>query len=1060
MSAAIAVLCWSLCQSTSPAELRSGEPSSASRAWTTADGLPQNSVVALESAHPGELWVGTFAGLGRFDGERFERFERATHPGLSSNRILCLATGSRGELWIGTEDAGLMRIDGGRCESSWGISELSHTLVRDLHLDAQGQLWIASLSGLYLGRERGAWHFERLPEVDAQACSLAEPRPGELLIGTERGLLRRRAEGSLEPLQTPGSTALFALAAAPSGETFAVQQGELCRLAPGGDRLLALAPGAPNPCWALDLRATPEGLEVVAGGAGLVRFELDAEGQVLRRTELETASGMPLVRALCRDAEGSLWVGYDGRGLVRHRPALGTVHRGPVAGVRGVMPRLAGGVWAIDAEGRLLAVEAERGVVERIAPTIDGRPFEVGGLLEEPGALWLGHQGGFGRLRDGEFVAVAPASGAVSHCRVFLRDDAGCLWVGAEEGLVQWPAGGAPQLLPSDRQGLPRAVRALALDGTGRLWVGGDDGLARRAEHGYERVHSADELQLLGVRHLWIDADDRVHVASYGGGLTVIDGQQVRRFTPREGLADTALSGVLGLEGDGLVLLGNGGLTRVERRTLAAVAAGRSLRVGAMSFGESAGVAEGHGGCGPALARDGEGRLWFATVQGALVVEPAQLAAPRFLGPPRLTGVQFGGRSWTLPDRDGLCCPPGGGDLEVRFAAATLLDPARVQFESRLIGYADEWSPPSYERVARFTRVPPGSYRFEVRAAEALGEDGPEVAALELVLPAHWYQSARLQLAVAAALGVLVWFGLGRLRRLRERRRKGRERAARLESLGVLAGGIAHDLNNLLVPVIGFAELVRDARDGDDPDRQSLDRVVEAATRARDLVRSVLDFAGHGRVAREEVDLSALVEEVIVGLRSPGAGPRVTVVHRGSGAVVGDRLQLARVVHNLCLNAQQEVEQRGSRVEITIQSRAIGGRDARRLELAGPGSYVELAVNDDGGGMPPEVAGRVFEPFFTTKRQGRGSGMGLAVVHGIVRAHQGAVELTTEVGAGSTFRCLFPSAESETAAEGRPGGDELQPAARRASPQRRDPGPRDREAAAVPEPVAPQREPQ
>jgi len=232
--------------------------------------------------------------------------------------------------------------------------------------------------------------------------------------------------------------------------------------------------------------------------------------------------------------------------------------------------------------------------------------------------------------------------------------------------------------------------------------------------------------------------------------------------------------------------------------------------------------------------------------------------------------------------------------------------------------------------------------------------------------------------------------------------------AQKLETLGTLAGGIAHDFNNILQAIVGCTELALQRLTSDSPARHYLERSLEVARRARDLVRQIVQFARQGDQRRERVELDTLAAEVCRLLRA-ALPATVTVRERlqATGAVLGDASQLHQVLMNLATNALQALGEAGGTLEIALER-----RDQSQAKDTGPlpeGSLLMLAVRDDGPGMSPEVRERIFEPFFTTRELG--TGLGLSVAHGIVRSHGGAITCESEPGRGTTFRVYLPEAE-------------------------------------------------
>ncbi|UEM03135.1 PAS domain-containing protein [Skermanella rosea] len=224
------------------------------------------------------------------------------------------------------------------------------------------------------------------------------------------------------------------------------------------------------------------------------------------------------------------------------------------------------------------------------------------------------------------------------------------------------------------------------------------------------------------------------------------------------------------------------------------------------------------------------------------------------------------------------------------------------------------------------------------------------------------------------------------------------QQAMKMEALGTLAGGIAHDLNNALVPVLGLTECVLESLPPGSAERADLEVVVHGAARARDLVRQILAFSRKETPERRPVDVGALLGSAWELLRH-ALPPTVTVDFRcASGAqVMADPSQLHQVVVNLVTNAAQAIGDRAGTVTVTV---------------AAAGGEVRLSVADTGSGMDEAVLARVFEPFFTTKPVGEGTGLGLAVVHGIVTGHGGRIECRSRPGEGTVFDIHLPALEA------------------------------------------------
>jgi PAS domain S-box-containing protein len=254
-----------------------------------------------------------------------------------------------------------------------------------------------------------------------------------------------------------------------------------------------------------------------------------------------------------------------------------------------------------------------------------------------------------------------------------------------------------------------------------------------------------------------------------------------------------------------------------------------------------------------------------------------------------------------------------------------------------------------------------------------------------------------------------------------ERKRAERERASleeklrisqKMEAIGTLAGGIAHDFNNILSAIIGYAELADIDTRRESPVASSLAQILKAAFRARDLVRQILMFSRQSAVQFGPLQVNLIIKETLKLLRaSLPATIQVRQDLGDCGKILGDPTQVHQVVMNLCTNAYHAMGAEGGLLDISLSSVDISAGHLVQGETLQPGQYLKLSVRDTGHGIDPEMLHRIFEPYFTTREKGAGTGLGLAVVHGIVKNHRGAIQASSQVGVGSTFDVYFPKVE-------------------------------------------------
>jgi len=241
--------------------------------------------------------------------------------------------------------------------------------------------------------------------------------------------------------------------------------------------------------------------------------------------------------------------------------------------------------------------------------------------------------------------------------------------------------------------------------------------------------------------------------------------------------------------------------------------------------------------------------------------------------------------------------------------------------------------------------------------------------------------------------------------------------AQKLEAIGTLAGGIAHDFNNILSGIMGFADLAM--QDADDPivTRQHVSEILKASRRARELVRQILAFSRQQDQSRQPIKLPSVLEEALSLLRAaiPKSIEIRTDLDPSTPTVLVDTTQFHQVVTNLVTNAWQAIGDKPGRIDVILRTFTVDNDFARITPDLRPGRYVRLSVADTGSGMNSGTLERIFEPFFTTKEPGSGTGLGLAVVHGILKATDGAVTVYSEPSRGTTFHLYFPSVELDAA---------------------------------------------
>ena len=238
----------------------------------------------------------------------------------------------------------------------------------------------------------------------------------------------------------------------------------------------------------------------------------------------------------------------------------------------------------------------------------------------------------------------------------------------------------------------------------------------------------------------------------------------------------------------------------------------------------------------------------------------------------------------------------------------------------------------------------------------------------------------------------------------------------KMEAIGNLAGGIAHEFNNALGIILGNAELAIDDVPDWNPAKESLKEIRKASFRAKEVVRQILSFARKTMTALKPVEINTIVKESLKLMRA--SIPTMIEIQQNISSepqmIMGDPTEIHQIIINLCTNASHAMKTSGGILEAAVSEVTLDRKSASLYEDLSPGDFVKMTIRDSGEGIAPDILKKVYEPYFTTKEFGAGSGMGLSVVYGIIKKCKGAIKIASTVGEGTVVEVLFPKIEEET----------------------------------------------
>jgi ligand-binding sensor domain-containing protein len=775
-------------------------------AWGLKEGLPQLSVPAMAQTSDGYLWLATEEGLVRFDGLRFTVFDEENLHGLRSRSIEALAVAADGALWIGTNGGGVGRLQGGVVTPGGSPPDLANEVVLSILAEKTGDVWVGTKRGGLAQLHGGSWRRYRTADgmPSDEVMNLERAADGGVWVGTSAGVARVKG-GSVRRYDiSGGASAVDALRLDLQGRVWLGARGRgLFRLEGDQFEVVAGTQEIANKS-VLAILDDRDGNLWLGTDAGLRRW---ANGRLVAFGP-RGGQAADTVLSLWEDHQGALWAGTLGTGLTRFRDGdfatYSTEESLPHDFVRSVSEDARGDVW-IGSRGGGLARLRE----ERITPwgSAEGVPhsFVYAVLSTRDGSLWVGTYGaGLIRLRGGKATAFKRAQGLPSEIvRALYEDSSGTLWVGCEGGgLARWD--GTSFRTYTARDGLADdTVYAVLEDRRSDLWVATNEGLSRMRNGAFTTYRTTEGLSGNLVRSLYEDASGALWIGTLTGLSRLHEGR-IFSFWRKQGIAD-AVFAILE-DGQGRFWLsGNRGVLQVRRAELESVAAGQADRVRSRLFGAADGLKspECNGGVQPAGWKARDGRLWFATMKGAAVVDPSRLRARSRPPAPILEAASADGRSVDL--RGAARVPPGDGRLELTYTSASLSDPEALRFLFRLDGFDRDWVDAGHRRVAYYTNLPPGRYRFRLKACGPDDTCSDEVTSAELQLAPRFVQTWAFVVLCSLGAALAAWSGHRyRVRRLHlheeELHRRIDDAVSRIK---VLSG---------LLPICAWCKKVRDDR--------------------------------------------------------------------------------------------------------------------------------------------------------------------------------------------------------------------------------------------------------
>lgn len=927
--------------------------------WGTDDGLPSTTVTGIAQTPDGYLWCSTHDGVVRFDGMRFVRIGPDEPQNQDANRVLCLHADRRGRLWLGTDGAGLFLYENGRFTIFAERAGAPANTIRAIAEDAAGNLWLGTKGGLGRFKDGTASWFTSAQGYANPAFSvwnIAFDRQGRLWTADwsslkcfENGTFRT---ASLDPA---ARTPLRTVYADESGNLFAGMAGHAWQL-------------APDDYWTSLPEVEQLGRQEVSAFCKTRRGDLWAgTRRALLRwndTRWESFPGRDdqafgEVRVMFEDREENLWIGTGTEGLARLKPRMVrafTSRHGLSDGPIFALHESEGNLWVGMNNGQIAFGREEEFKPFQAAQGVVGEAPVKSLLHTRDGALWVGTFGnGLTRFKNGKATHFQPSVGTVARIdkvNTMLEDRTGQVWVGTFYSLYKATSTNVLVPVLVDGREVRAPVTAVLQDRSGAIWVAFDGmGLARLSEGNTLWLTRREGLPVHFVRALHEDRTGTLWIGTPAGLCSWRDGK-VSTFTTEHGLADNTISQILEDDAANLWLGSNRGIMRVALEELAAVADGRKAAVSVFLCGQREGMVSEQSSFSPAALKGCDGKLWFPTDKGLVLVEPAQLRANLSTNPPPVYIEELRAEGRPLPGRlaGTLALPAKTRRVEFVYTALSFAAPERIRFKHRLQGYDADWTEAGPSRLATYAKLAPGPYTFQVIACNNAGVWSAAVQSLHFRIAAPfwktWWFYSLAGLTSAGMLGASIRFVSVRklkrkLRRLEEAHaiEKERMRIAQdmHDELGAKLSRISFLSDMVRRTVPETSEATRQMEEVSDASREvirTVDEIVWAVSPRNDSLESLAHYIS--RHAEEFFEFTPIELELKLPDEFPARRLSADIRHNLFCAVKESLTNVLK--HSKATRVQIEFGAHAAAFEVTVTDNGQGFSTATAVPSARVGN--------------------------------------------------------------------------------------------------------------------------
>lgn len=960
-------------------------------AWTTANGLPQNAAFSILQTRDGYLWFGTLEGLVRFDGLEFTVFDPSNTPRLPYPNVAALYEDQEGMLWVATGGSYsprprgnvLLRYLDGKFQSFTESDGYPGYAAHAIRGARDGGLWIGMGHGLCRFKE-GVFHLYSTKDglSGNNILSICEDREGTLWIATDHGVNRYK-DGrfyAFEPNSPLARWQAKAIREAADGSIWVGTRGGLVRFKDGQATHYTMKDGMPENEVMTVYEDRDRNLWVGTEHGYLLRWR---DGKFSASLNLADDP----IWSIYESREGSLWVGSFTGGLHRLKDGKFTAYT-TVEGLLsdstwGVFEDSEGNIWVSTSKGlnrisngKITSYTSKDGLLETGASKV---------YQDRQGRLWIGTTAGLNCFKDGHLVGYRFPKGEEGFVTAIHEDAAGTLWVGSVRGLFKFQEGKLTLYL-NRNEAHGAFVNAIYEAPDGAFWLGTNNGLYRFEHEQLTAYPTPDASSADVISSIVPDDEGGLWLGTDRNGLLRFRDGQFVRCTTRDGLFNNSITTILD-DGLGRFWIGcNKGVFSVSKQALRDFADGKIAAIISTAYDTADGLKNRETTDPSTGWKSRDGRLWFSTVQGVAVIDPARLQLNTIVPPVYIRQSLADGRAASLDDL--IQIAPGTRSVEFQYTGLSLLAPESVRYRYRLEGFDRDWVEAGSRRAAYYTNLPAGQYTFRVIAANNDGLWNMEGASLRVVVNAPFWRRAWFWLAVGViVVGIIAFIYRARIAQLKKRQAAqeafSRQLIASQEQERKRLAVELHDsLGQSLVIIKNRALMSLNKPEDHERALTQIEEISEAASGALQEIREIA--ASLHPYQLDRFGLVNALEEMIARL----AASSPIQVSRDIDPIDGELSKEAQI------NLYRIVQESLNNIVKHAEASAV------RVSLKREANVLRLLIEDNGKGFQAEAIA------------GKKTGLGLTGIAERARVLGGKSEIHSTPGQGTSVRLEMQLGES------------------------------------------------